>query len=643
MSVQPVPDSLTLLAELAGDLAKLRSVMVALEAKHTEALRAIAPEYRASARNLLHYLAMRRQDLRALQTKLAAIGLSSLGRAESHALSSVVAVLDIVHRLTGERSPLARVALPCDLSSGSKLLDAHTTALFGAEPPGRTVRVMITMSSEGASDYTVVRNLLDAGMDCMRINCAHDDPQAWLKMIQHLHRAREASGRQCSVLMDLAGPKLRTGEVEPGPAVQKIRPARSAFGVVTAPALIWLTPTDAPAPPPSSIADGVLQIDADWLSAIQLRERVTFRDARGRRRVLRIVDRHLGGLWAELQRTAYVMNGTKIKRDAAKGDQPAVTEVSGIEDTRSVIHIAPGDLLILTRNAAPGRGPSFDSAGRMLSPARIGCTLPEVFADIQAGERVCIDDGKITGVAESVSPSEIRVRVRQTPSRGASLRADRGINLPDSKLRLPALTAKDKSDLDFIVRHADLVGLSFASREADVLELIEELHAHADKRPGIVLKIETQRGFTRLPALLLTAMRHERVGVMIARGDLAVECGYERLAEAQEEILWICEAAHCPAIWATQVLENLAKEGTPSRAEITDAAMGHRAECVMLNKGPHVLQAVRVLDDILKRMEAHQSKKRAMLRSLRLATEFDGLTAAASVNSPSGTATPSAA
>jgi hypothetical protein len=76
---------------------------------------------------------------------------------------------------------------------------------------------------------------------------------------------------------------------------------------------------------------------------------------------------------------------------------------------------------------------------------------------------------------------------------------------------------------------------------------------------------------------------------------LAVECGFERLAEVQEEILWICEAAHVPVIWATQVLETLAKEGMASRAEITDAAMGHRAECVMLNKGPHVLSAVRGL------------------------------------------------
>jgi pyruvate kinase len=62
--------------------------------------------------------------------------------------------------------------------------------------------------------------------------------------------------------------------------------------------------------------------------------------------------------------------------------------------------------------------------------------------------------------------------------------------------------------------------------------------------------------------------------------------GYERLAELQEEILWLCEAAHLPVIWATQVLEQLAKSGLPSRAEISDAAMGERAECVMVNKGP---------------------------------------------------------
>jgi pyruvate kinase len=110
---------------------------------------------------------------------------------------------------------------------------------------------------------------------------------------------------------------------------------------------------------------------------------------------------------------------------------------------------------------------------------------------------------------------------------------------------------------------------------------------------------------------------------MIARGDLAVEAGYERLAEVQEEILWLCEAAHLPVIWATEVLDTLARTGRPSRAEITDAAMAERAECVMLNKGPHIVLAIRTLDDILRRMSGHQRKKRALLRELRSWNRID--------------------
>jgi pyruvate kinase len=88
-------------------------------------------------------------------------------------------------------------------------------------------------------------------------------------------------------------------------------------------------------------------------------------------------------------------------------------------------------------------------------------------------------------------------------------------------------------------------------------------------------------------------------------------------SRAEREIGEPAEAAHLPVVWATQVLESLAKTGRPSRAEITDAAMGERAECVMLNKGAHVLDAIRMLDDILRRMQAHQAKKRPLLRALR--------------------------
>jgi pyruvate kinase len=174
-------------------------------------------------------------------------------------------------------------------------------------------------------------------------------------------------------------------------------------------------------------------------------------------------------------------------------------------------------------------------------------------------------------------------------------------------------------DLDFVAEHADIVGLSFVRRPEDVLDLLQELAARGKSELGVILKIESRPGFDQLPLIMLAALRHHAVGIMVARGDLAIEVGFERLAEIQEEILWLSEAAHIAVIWATQVLETLAKTGIPSRAEVTDAAMGVRAECVMLNKGEHIVDAVLFLDRVLHRMQAHQAKKRSMFRRLAVA------------------------
>ncbi|MCX5758586.1 MAG: pyruvate kinase, partial [Candidatus Hydrogenedentes bacterium] len=161
---------------------------------------------------------------------------------------------------------------------------------------------------------------------------------------------------------------------------------------------------------------------------------------------------------------------------------------------------------------------------------------------------------------------------------------------------------------------------SFVQRVSDIGMLQKELESHVGDRArtiAIVAKAETAASVKNLPDLIIHAAGKQPFGVMIARGDLAVEIGYQRLAEIQEEILWLCEAAHVPVIWATQVLETLVKDGVPSRAEITDAAMAERAECVMLNKGPFLVDAVTILDDVLIRMQAHQVKKTHQLRALR--------------------------
>ncbi|HVY60977.1 MAG TPA: pyruvate kinase, partial [Planctomycetota bacterium] len=275
-----------------------------------------------------------------------------------------------------------------------------------------------------------------------------------------------------------------------------------------------------------------------------------------------------------------------------------------------------GDTILVTPEGEPGRPARRDAQGRVLEPARVPCTLPEVFRDVRAGERIWFDDGRIGGLVTRADHAGLEVSIAHAPPGGAKLRADRGINLPDSALALPALTPKDLADLGFAAQHADMVALSFVRDPDDVALLVRELDARSVPHLGVILKVETRAAFERLPRLLLAALRSPPVGVMVARGDLAVECGFERLAEAQEEILWLCEAAHVPVIWATQVLESLAKLGQPSRAEVTDAAMSGRAECVMLNKGPHVVEAVRFLGNVLERMRAHQQKKRAMLRKL---------------------------
>jgi pyruvate kinase len=349
---------------------------------------------------------------------------------------------------------------------------------------------------------------------------------------------------------------------------------------------------------------------------------LTFTDARRATRALQIVAVGTDGCWAESTRTFYVTEGTRLQASRRHDDEVAEACVAAPPPTESSILLRAGDLLIVTRELTPGRSAVCDRTGRVLNPATIGCTSMQVFEDVRTGERIWFDDGRMGGVVERKERDRLHVRVTHTPTRGAKLRPDKGINLPDSQLRLAAMTEKDRSDLVFVARHADMVALSFVNTVDDVRAVQTLLGPLGDAQPAIVLKIETKRGFENLPAMLLEAMKSPRCGVMIARGDLAVECGFERLAEVQEEILWLCEAAHVPVIWATQVLESLAKDGQPSRAEVTDAAMSHRAECVLLNKGPYVAEAVHVLDDILRRMHGHQAKKRSMLRELDLVSGF---------------------
>ncbi len=608
-----------IMQEVLEELQAIRTKMIDDVAKHASRLNKIHPDYRKSAENLLHYLVLRRRDRRKLQQHLAVLGLSSLGRSESHVLATIDAVIRAVSRLLGKsKSSLPKEEAAVDFVFGEQLLSKHTECLLGKAAQGRGVRIMVTMPSEAAYDYSLVHNLLQQGMECMRINCAHDDATAWLRMIKHLRRAQHALGLSCKVVMDLAGPKLRTGPFQQGPAVVRIRPERDAFGRVMAPARVWITAESTPSPPPSP-AGAIIPVATEWLTNLLVGKQVKFIDARDARQTMTIVDVTDQGCWGELSKTAYLLPGTVLRYLHDNEGAERETMVGNLPSSEGRLLLRQGDPLILTRDLRTGRPATYDSNGQLLTPAMIGITIPDIFDDVCPGETIWFDDGKIGGVIETIDECQVLVRITHARLEGVKLRGDKGINFPESVLRLPALTEKDIEDLAFVARYADVVELSFANSAEDVELLRQHLVRLGKRQPAIVLKIETQRGFENLPAMLLAAMQMPCCGVMIARGDLAVECGFERMAEVQEEILWICEAAHVPVIWATQVLESLAKDGIPSRSEITDAAMGHRAECVMLNKGPHVVTAVQVLDSILRRMQAHQFKKRAMLRELRLA------------------------
>ncbi len=599
--------------DVIAQLWTLRDKLLAYEARLAPRLEHIGAGYQASARNFAHYLRLRQSDRRPLQEWLARVGLSSLGRAESHVLANLDKVLGILHRLTGQPWQARSEDEPVGIQSSRKLLERHTAALLGVPPAERAVRIMVTLPSEAAGDYGLTRRLVQSGMDIARINCAHDGPDEWRAMAAKVRRAAKAERRPVRVLMDLGGPKLRTGNLPAGNRVLKLRPERDEVGQVVASFLLGLRAGETGIPVPGATA--TIGVDAKWLKPLEIGEHLDLTDARGARRSLCVIRRDDGEVLAECSKTAYLVPETRIKR-RRKGAGPRATAVFDLPLPAGTLHLMRGDILRLTKDADEAPAPAAKAA-QQHPFATVPCTLPEIFGHVSVGERIWFDDGRIGGVIRRVEKDWLEAEITQARDSGEKLAGDKGINLPDSQLRLPALTRKDLDDLTVVAEVADLVGLSFVQHAGDVAALRDGLRGLGKPDLGIVLKIETRRAFENLPELLFAAMAGKAAGIMIARGDLAVECGYERLAEVQEEILWAAEAAHIPVIWATQVLETLAKTGLPSRAEITDAAMGERAECVMLNKGPHITEAMRTLNDILRRMQAHQSKKRPLLRALR--------------------------
>lgn len=590
----------------------------AAEQAYAAAIDAVRPEHRVSATNLVHYVWLRGHDVRELQAELADLGLSSLGRLEARVMPTLLALASALDRMSGEKGPGVGQH---HMIFGPNLLDRNAENLLGPQPKDRASRIMVTFPSEAATDLGLVKAMVNAGTDIARINCAHDGPVAWEAMIRNIREADPVKDRlprrqiddepsdspsRKLIAMDLAGPKVRTGPINEGPQVVKVRPQRDEIGRTVVPAEITLCRFPAHAPTRNSADIPVMSVA--WLRDRKPGERIRFVDSRHSERFLTVREVGERHGWpfavAEMRRTAYFVPG--ITLHAADGS----VDVGPLPATERHHFIRSGEQIHLTRSLEP-----HDPIPG--GPHKIGCTLSQVFDDVQRGDKVWFDDGKIGGEVITVEPSKVVIDVFQAGVDGVKLRAEKGINLPDTHLDIPALTEEDLTALPFVVKHADIVNYSFVRTPQDVRDLLDRVRALGRTNLDVILKIENVEAFRNLPQILLEAMKWRDIGVMIARGDLAVEAGFDRLAEVQEEILWICEAAHVPVVWATQVLESLAKTGLPSRAEVTDAAMSERAECVMLNKGPFIVEAIRFLHDVLWRMRNHVDKKRNLLRRLR--------------------------
>lgn len=282
-----------LFSSLRGQLSKLRDELTEIGNHAEHSLAAVCPEYRASAVNLIQYLAARQIDLRPVQLELGRHGFSSLGRMEGHvadALRQVIARLDDALTRAGVAAadPLPRFDSALTSDAGDELLHQHSQALFGLPPPGRHVYVMVTAPDAAAVNEAWASRLLAAGMNVLRVNGAHEGPAQWEHIVHTVRRAAAARGAPLRVLVDLPGPKLRTIAPWPGPEVERWRPERDVFGKTVRACRVTLCATGSrPLADPGPSLRLPLQLWRDLAAGDVLK----FRDARARKRRLKVIDR----------------------------------------------------------------------------------------------------------------------------------------------------------------------------------------------------------------------------------------------------------------------------------------------------------------------------------------------------------------
>lgn len=458
-------------------------------------------DFTESARNLSYYLALRQRDIRGIQRDLVPWGLSSLGRLESKTLSTLEAVIHALKAIVGKEISQQTPEFD-EFSFGQERLARNTTSILGEKPNNRNARIMVTMPTEAAEDVQLVKNLIQKGMNVARINCAHDTKDVWTQIIGNVRQIATELGKDVRILMDIAGPKIRT----------------------------------------------------DWIFTTHKKPKVSVGDT---------------------------ICLTKDYEHLPKNSEAKVTA---------------------------------------------GCSIPQIFEQLSIDDAVLIDDGSVETKVIEVDDNFAILKVQKVKGKSIRIKAEKGLNFPGLYFDVDILTQEDKDAILFATTHADIIGCSFIRDVKDIQAIQKELQTILGpkaKEMTLMVKIETVQAVKNLTQIIVAAASQNPFSVMIARGDLAVETGYIRLAEVQQQIMWICEAADVPVVWGTEVLANMIETGIPSRAEVTDAAEGGRSDCVMLNKGNHIVETVEMLDEILHMMKEHQFKKTPKLRALSIAQTTD--------------------
>ncbi len=533
--------------------------------------------------NLLAYLAMQQFKQEGLNNLLINEGFTSLRHIHPHVLYSLNKMInylsqDSCHFI--EQPPMIQSR------KARELKITRCDDLFGNRE-NDSFPIMVTLDRSMMESPLIFRELIEAGMTIARINCAHDNIFIWRQLVQKLkaeeHKINENAGKvvsNCKIYMDLAGPKIRIKEFIKFQKTLHIKRA-GEIGY-----LAWNV-------------DGWKHEDKQGTFLIHIEKEIDLQQLQPNS-IIHFKDKdEKDCVFTVLEKVSPTCFKVKVNQPARLNDNTVlITEnatrlrLINLQKKQVKVKLKQGECLRVYKSATYSR--KFNQKEVILS---LGITIPTAVKSVQVGDRMFIDDGKIFAKVVHVTDEFFDAQIVLTKKSTESVMLGKGLNLPDSSVytHVSAITEADIETLSLIAPIADLIGISFVHNPADIQALRLHLGQLTDRKIGVIAKIETKSAALALANILLEGLKQDLFGVMIARGDLVVESGFEQFANVQEEILNLCQAAHLPVIWATGILEQLNKTGMPVRSELTDAYMGLRADCVMLNKGPHIVSSVKFL------------------------------------------------